>query len=112
MVWTNDHVIQWVDSIGLGSYAPNLKETGVHGGVMALDNDFNHEKLAMTLQIQQTDIEVCTSLLSLPPSLQLIRALSSNSIVLKNLVVFASGTKAVENRIYKLIERRNKKKQH
>ncbi len=60
MVWTNDHVMQWVESVGLGSYAPNLKETGVHGGVLALDNDFHHEKLALALQMPLSDIEVPT----------------------------------------------------
>ena len=58
IVWTNDHVIEWVVSIGMQYYAPNLKETGVHGGVLALDNDFDHDKLAMALQIPLTDIEV------------------------------------------------------
>ena len=58
MVWTNGHVMKWVESIGLDSYAPNLKETGVHGGVLALDNDFDHEKLAMALKMPQTDTEV------------------------------------------------------
>ena len=60
MVWTHDHVIQWVESIGMEHYATNLKDTGVHGGVIALDNDFDHEKLAMALKIPQTDTEVCT----------------------------------------------------
>ena len=59
MVWTNDHVIEWVESIGLESHAPHLQETGVHGGVLALDNDYDHVKLAMALQIPLTDIEVC-----------------------------------------------------
>ena len=58
MVWTNDHVIEWVGSAGLQGYAPNLRETGVHGGVLALDQDFDHEKLAMSLQIPLTDMEV------------------------------------------------------
>ena len=60
MVWTSDHVIEWVESIGLEVYAPNLKERGVHGGVIALDSDFDHEKLAMALQIPLVDIEVRT----------------------------------------------------
>ena len=51
-------MMKWVESIGLDSYAPNLKETGVHGGVLALDNDFDHEKLAMALKMPQIDIEV------------------------------------------------------
>ena len=60
IVWTNDHMIEWVESIGLGSYAANLKDTGVHGAVLALDNDFDHEKLAVALKMPQVDTEVCT----------------------------------------------------
>lgn len=74
MVWTNDHVIQWVESIGLGSYAPNMKETGVHGGVLALDNDFDHEKLAMALQMPQTDAVVCIMIVSIASSLPFLYA--------------------------------------
>lgn len=59
LVWTNEDVISWVDHVGLGEYAPHLKESGVHGGVIALDNDFDHEKLALALQIPQTNPEVC-----------------------------------------------------
>ena len=51
-------MIQWVESIGLGEYAHALKESGVHGGVIALDNDFDHEKLALALQIPPTNPEV------------------------------------------------------
>ncbi len=58
MVWTNDQVIKWVESIGLESHAPHLQQTGVHGGVLALDNDFDHEKLAMSLQIPLSNTEV------------------------------------------------------
>ncbi len=58
MVWTSEHVMKWVESLGLASYAPNLREHGVHGGVIALDHDFDHEKLALALQIPQADTEV------------------------------------------------------
>ena len=58
IVWTNDHVIEWAESIGLGNYSSNLKETGVHGGVLALDNDFDDVKLALALQMPPTDMEV------------------------------------------------------
>ena len=51
--------MEWVISIGMKYYAPKLKETGVHGGVLALDHDFDHDKLAMALQIPLTDMEVC-----------------------------------------------------
>ena len=58
MVWSNDHVIQWVQSIGLAEYAPNLIESGVHGGVFALDNGYDHQKLALALKIPLTNPEV------------------------------------------------------
>ena len=58
LVWTNDHVISWAESIGLSEYAPNLKESGVHGGSIALDNDFDCEKLALALRIPPTILEV------------------------------------------------------
>ena len=58
VIWTNEHVIKWVESIGLGEYATNLCESGVHGGVIALDHDFDAEKLALALKISQTHTEV------------------------------------------------------
>ena len=58
LVWSNDHVIQWVESLGLADFATNLRESGVHGGVIALDSDFDHDKLSLALQIPMTSIEV------------------------------------------------------
>lgn len=49
---------EWVDSMGLTDYAENLTESGVHGGVFALDNDYDHQKLALALRIPLTDPEV------------------------------------------------------
>ncbi len=49
----------WVGSIGLKDYAANLTESGVHGGVFALDNDYDHQKLALALKIPLTNPEVC-----------------------------------------------------
>lgn len=51
-------MMKWVESIGLGDYATNLYESGVHGGVIALDNDFDAEKLAFALKIPQSHSEV------------------------------------------------------
>ena len=58
LVWSNDHVIQWVESLGLADFATNLRESGVHGGVIALDSDFDHDKLALALQIPMASTEV------------------------------------------------------
>ncbi|NXN39111.1 LIPA4 protein, partial [Rhinoptilus africanus] len=51
LVWTNDQVIHWIQSIGLREYANNLTESGVHGALLALDENFDHNSLALVLQI-------------------------------------------------------------
>ncbi|XP_058859009.1 liprin-alpha-1-like isoform X5 [Acipenser ruthenus] len=51
LVWSNDRVIHWVQSIGLKEYANNLVESGVHGALLALDETFDHNALALLLQI-------------------------------------------------------------
>ncbi|XP_072419351.1 liprin-alpha-4 isoform X3 [Chiloscyllium punctatum] len=51
LVWTNDQVIHWVQSIGLREYANNIVESGVHGALIALDENFDYNSLALLLQI-------------------------------------------------------------
>ncbi|XP_029438493.1 liprin-alpha-1 isoform X8 [Rhinatrema bivittatum] len=51
LVWSNDRVIHWILSIGLKEYADNLIESGVHGALIALDETFDHNALALLLQI-------------------------------------------------------------
>ncbi|KAG9473177.1 hypothetical protein GDO78_022893 [Eleutherodactylus coqui] len=51
LVWSNERVINWVLSIGLKEYANNLLESGVHGALIALDETFDHNTLALLLQI-------------------------------------------------------------
>ncbi|XP_059006552.1 liprin-alpha-1 isoform X3 [Mustela lutreola] len=51
LVWSNDRVIRWILSIGLKEYANNLLESGVHGALMALDETFDANALALLLQI-------------------------------------------------------------
>ncbi|XP_027435724.1 liprin-alpha-1 isoform X2 [Zalophus californianus] len=51
LVWSNDRVIRWILSIGLKEYAKNLIESGVHGALMALDETFDANALALLLQI-------------------------------------------------------------
>uniref|UniRef100_A0ABM0M9T0 Liprin-alpha-4-like n=1 Tax=Saccoglossus kowalevskii TaxID=10224 RepID=A0ABM0M9T0_SACKO len=50
-VWSNERIIKWVNSVGLRDYATNLIESGVHGGLIALDESFDHNALALALQI-------------------------------------------------------------
>uniref|UniRef100_A0AAV2LV94 SAM domain-containing protein n=1 Tax=Knipowitschia caucasica TaxID=637954 RepID=A0AAV2LV94_KNICA len=51
LVWSNERVITWVQAIGLKEYSGNLYESGVHGALMALDETFDHNALALLLQI-------------------------------------------------------------
>ncbi|XP_055079377.1 liprin-alpha-3 [Periophthalmus magnuspinnatus] len=51
MVWSNERVMLWVTSIGLKEYADNLRESGVHGALLALDDTFDYTDLALLLQI-------------------------------------------------------------
>ncbi|XP_041131611.1 liprin-alpha-1-like isoform X18 [Polyodon spathula] len=51
LVWSNDRVVHWVQSIGLKEYANNLVESGVHGALLGLDETFDHNALALLLQI-------------------------------------------------------------
>ncbi|XP_058032104.1 liprin-alpha-4 isoform X2 [Ahaetulla prasina] len=51
LVWTNDQVIHWIQSIGLREYANNIVESGVHGALIALDENFDYNSLALILQI-------------------------------------------------------------
>ncbi|OCT88007.1 hypothetical protein XELAEV_18016636mg [Xenopus laevis] len=40
--WTNHRVMEWLRSVDLAEYAPNLRGSGVHGGLMVLEPRFNH----------------------------------------------------------------------
>ncbi|XP_029104595.1 liprin-alpha-2 isoform X1 [Scleropages formosus] len=51
LVWSNERVIRWVQSIGLRDYANTLLESGVHGALIALDDNFDYSSLALLLQI-------------------------------------------------------------
>ncbi|XP_016331264.1 liprin-alpha-2 isoform X5 [Sinocyclocheilus anshuiensis] len=51
LVWSNERVIRWVQSIGLRDYANILLESGVHGALIALDHNFDYSSLALLLQI-------------------------------------------------------------
>uniref|UniRef100_A0A4W4GKB4 SAM domain-containing protein n=1 Tax=Electrophorus electricus TaxID=8005 RepID=A0A4W4GKB4_ELEEL len=51
MVWSNERVMLWVQSIGLKEFADNLRESGVHGALLALDDTFDYTDLALLLQV-------------------------------------------------------------
>ncbi|XP_077452909.1 liprin-beta-1b isoform X5 [Stigmatopora argus] len=49
--WTNHRVMEWLRSADLAEYAPNLRGSGVHGGLMVLEPRFNVETMALLLNI-------------------------------------------------------------
>ncbi|XP_076350674.1 liprin-alpha-1-like isoform X2 [Tachypleus tridentatus] len=58
LVWSNDRLMKWLDSIGLKDYSHNLLESGIHGALISLDDNFDHNALAFTLQIPTTNTKV------------------------------------------------------
>lgn len=58
MVWSNERVMCWVQSLGLKEYADNLRESGVHGALLALDDTFDYTDLALLLQIPNQNTQV------------------------------------------------------
>lgn len=51
-LWTAHRVMEWLRSVDLAEYAPNLRGAGVHGALMIYDNRFTSELLADLLCIQ------------------------------------------------------------
>ncbi|KAJ8344300.1 hypothetical protein SKAU_G00316290 [Synaphobranchus kaupii] len=49
--WSNHRVMEWLRSVDLAEYAPNLRGSGVHGGLIILEQRFNSDTLAMLLNI-------------------------------------------------------------
>ncbi|XP_030844909.1 liprin-alpha-2 isoform X4 [Strongylocentrotus purpuratus] len=62
LVWSNERVIKWVCSIGLKEFAPNLKESGVHGAIVALDETYDISALALALQIPTQNTQARSTL--------------------------------------------------
>ncbi|XP_035208523.1 liprin-alpha-2-like isoform X5 [Stegodyphus dumicola] len=58
LVWSNDRVIKWLDSIGLREFSVNLTDSGVHGSVIALDESFDHAALALACQIPTQNTQI------------------------------------------------------
>ncbi|XP_061662173.1 liprin-beta-1-like isoform X2 [Syngnathoides biaculeatus] len=49
--WSNHRVMEWLRSVDLAEYAPNLRGSGVHGGLMVLEPRFTVDALALLLNI-------------------------------------------------------------
>lgn len=60
LVWSNEHVVRWCELIGLRELNPGarLADSGVHGALIALDETFTAEQLALMLQIPPSNTSV------------------------------------------------------
>lgn len=58
-LWTNHRVMEWLRVVDLAEYAPHMRGSGVHGGLMVHESRFTSELFA--------------TLLSIPPSKTLLR---------------------------------------
>lgn len=58
ILWTSARVIDWLDSIGLEDFSYGISERGIHGALIALDEDFDLEAFALALQIPVSNTEV------------------------------------------------------
>lgn len=81
LVWSNDRIIRWIISIGLKvdciecamiksnsilnislfylqEFGNNLQDSGVHGALIALDEGFDANAMALALQIPTQNIQV------------------------------------------------------
>lgn len=50
-LWTSHRVMEWLRSIDLSEFAPNLRGSGVHGALIVYENAFNADLLATLLTI-------------------------------------------------------------
>ncbi|KZC10042.1 Liprin-beta-1 [Dufourea novaeangliae] len=50
-LWTNHRVMEWLRVVDLAEYAPNMRGSGVHGGLMVYEGRFTSELLATLLSI-------------------------------------------------------------
>ncbi|XP_012530529.1 liprin-beta-2 isoform X2 [Monomorium pharaonis] len=53
-LWTNHRVMEWLRVVDLAEYAPNMRGSGVHGGLMIHEDRFTSELLATLLSIPPT----------------------------------------------------------
>ena len=60
MVWSNERVMCWIQTMGLKEYSDSLLESGVNGALLALDDTFDYTDLALLLQIPNQNTQVLT----------------------------------------------------
>lgn len=53
-LWTNHRVMEWLRTVDLSEYAPNLRGSGVHGALIVYEPKFNADVFASLLNIPPT----------------------------------------------------------
>ncbi|CAH1775040.1 unnamed protein product, partial [Owenia fusiformis] len=64
IVWSNQRVVKWINSIDLQEYADNLLESGVHGAMLVLEPSLTADTLATALSIPPSKSYVRRHLMS------------------------------------------------
>ncbi|TGZ75602.1 hypothetical protein CRM22_000248 [Opisthorchis felineus] len=54
LLWTNENIAKWLDTIGLRAYTHGISNTGLHGAYMVLDPTFSVNRLVKQLRLPQT----------------------------------------------------------
>ena len=93
-------MVALAESVGLEKFAQSLHGSGVHGGVIALDNSFDAESLAMAMKIPQHLHDVSDEL----PSLCLTHSTSRplqvrRTVKLEFSALLADGTSRVNSEV-------------
>ncbi|CAB4058969.1 unnamed protein product [Lepeophtheirus salmonis] len=51
VLWSNFRVMEWLKQVDLSEYSPNLRGSGIHGGIFIYESRFDDEVLASILSI-------------------------------------------------------------
>ena len=60
LVWSNERIIKWVNSINLKEFSCNLIESGVHGALVFMDDTFDSMQMAICWRIPTQNVQVKT----------------------------------------------------
>ena len=85
MVWSNERVIRWIQTVGLKEFASNLVESGVHGALIALDDTFDHTSMALALQIHPQNTQVKNRVICLYKNVILFEVINLNVMCIRPL---------------------------
>lgn len=62
MVWSNERMMKWANSVNLQQFSNNLIQSAIHGGVIAFDETFSVSQMALALQIPSQNVQARATL--------------------------------------------------